>query len=257
MPTSKKILYTNGDSFVFGMEAIGDKNRNIENKKYSFANIAADYLGYTCINNSYNSATNEFIFRKTLIDLENLEKTGTDPADVLVLIGTTALHREEIVTKYMFEYIGAGKHFTMSSENREFHDYGTLFISPSHSHNMKVIQNGIIRNIDIAEPVVDFCSMYFWDDDYQQEKFEIGILALESYLKLKGYRYLFVNCCSTLQTGKLINFKSVNFFRFDQSFFEWGKLNYPNNIRLQNHFDPIPHKKYAELIVDYLGQNKL
>ena len=64
-----KILYANGDSFVFGMECIVDGNQHESNKELAFPKHIANKLNCeTYINNAYNGATNEFIFRTTIFD---------------------------------------------------------------------------------------------------------------------------------------------------------------------------------------------
>ena len=62
---NKQLVYANGDSFIFGMEILGDDSRDPANKDLSFVKKIADNMGADYINNAYNSATNEFIFRKT------------------------------------------------------------------------------------------------------------------------------------------------------------------------------------------------
>lgn len=252
-----KNLYANGDSFVFGMEILGDDNRNFENKNKSFAAHLAKSLDRNLVNNSYNSCTNEFIFRKTIIDLENLIKAGTNPNDTFVVIGWTALHREEIVAKHILDYYHAGKAYKFKSDSQEHTDFGTFFISPSHSQKMRIVANGTVQTIDIVKDAAEFCSMFVWDDDFQQEKAESKILALQNYLEHKGFRYLFVNTCGTYKEFKLIDCVNPRFFSFEQSFFEWGKQHYPNNIRLKNHFDELPHQKYADLLFDHITKNSL
>ena len=64
------VLYANGDSFVFGMECIKDFDRAEENKELAFPKHVAGGLGCsTYINNAYNGATNEFIFRNTILSV--------------------------------------------------------------------------------------------------------------------------------------------------------------------------------------------
>lgn len=252
-----KTLYANGDSFVFGMEILGDDDRNAANKAWSFAKKIADSMDVAYINNAYNSATNEFIFRKTLIDLEKIEKTGVSPEEVFVIVGLTALHREEIVGKYLLDFHHGGKPYKFRSDSAEYTDFGTFFISPSHSQKMRIVANGTVQTIDLVGPAAEFCSMCLWDDDFQQEKLETKILALQTYLEHKGYRYIFINTCCTLGPTTLIDRHHRNFYNLEHSFFDWGKLNHPQSIRLKNHFDKIPHAAFAELVIDYISQNSI
>jgi hypothetical protein len=122
---------------------------------------------------------------------------------------------------------------------------------------MRIVANGTVQTIDIVKDAAEFCSMFVWDDDFQQEKAESKILALQNYLEHKGFRYLFVNTCGTYKELKLIDCVNPRFFSFEQSFFEWGTQHYPNNIRLKNHFDELPHQKYADLLFDHITKNSL
>ena len=65
-------LYANGDSFVFGMECLEDASTLELNKEYAFPKQLAKRLDCpTYINNAYNGATNDFIFRNTIFDLNS------------------------------------------------------------------------------------------------------------------------------------------------------------------------------------------
>ena len=146
----KKITYANGDSFVFGMEAVEDNSRSLDNKQLAFPRYIANHLqSETYINNAYCGATNEFIFRTTIIDLEALERQGHSPEDIFVIIGITSLHRIEIDGKNWIET--SGRHvpngtigfsagtplspidWKINAETfpREFRDFGTIFVNPS------------------------------------------------------------------------------------------------------------------------------
>ena len=60
-----KILYASGDSFMFGMECLGDKSKTQENKQLAFPKYLSDMLNCDqYVNSSVCGATNEFIFRK-------------------------------------------------------------------------------------------------------------------------------------------------------------------------------------------------
>jgi hypothetical protein len=184
-------------------------------------------------------------------------KTGKVPEEIFVIIGWTALHRDEIVAQHILDYYHAGRAYKFKSDSQEHRDFGTFFISPSHSQKMRIIANGTVQTIDILKDAAEFCTMFMWDDDFQQEKTESKILALQNYLENKGFSYVFVNTCGTYKDFKLIDYKNPRFFNFDQSFFEWGKQLYPNSLRLKNHFDETPHEKYAESLFDYITKNCL
>ena len=101
-----KILYACGDSFMFGMECLGDKSKTQANKQLAFPKYLSDMLNCDqYINNSICGATNEFIFRQTVLDLINFEKQGINPNEVFVVVGITTLHRIEIDGERFYEPI--------------------------------------------------------------------------------------------------------------------------------------------------------
>jgi hypothetical protein len=252
-----KNLYANGDSFVFGMEAIGDNSRDLLNKEFSFVKHIADNFNLSYTNNAYNAATNEFIFRRTIFDLEKLEKT-INPKETFVVVGWTALCREEIVAKNMFNYfLGSNDTVSVDPNDLEYHNFGTFFINPGQSQDVVLTKNNYRKSFNISQQATEFCTMYFWDEQYQQQKLEAQILGLHGYLSQKGYPHIFVNCCAAIDNSFLIDTKSTFLFNFKESFYKWGSTNYPKYQREKNHFDSTVHKEYAKLLVNYINQEKI
>lgn len=252
------ILYANGDSFVFGMECIGDYNKEESNKEFSFPKHISTSLGCsTYINNAYNGATNEFIFRTTLFDLLELEKTGVDSKDVFVLIGWTSIHRTEVDGKGFYDKIPNYRHneaYLLTSPNAsiEYRDYKTLFINPTAGHFVEF--DGKVY--DTKDEILPFCVNYLWSDHLQLPQTEANILALHTYLESKGYRHLFVNTVEPYKFDKLPDKK--NFYDLkNESFYNWALKHYKKNQREANHFDPVPHTVYGKLLVDYISRNNV
>ena len=254
-----KILYANGDSFVFGMECIENFSQVENNKELAFPKKIADKLNCkTYINNAYCGATNEFIFRTTLFDLLELEQKGVQPSDVFVVIGWTMLHRFEIEGNTWYQKVFPGIdpiNELDGIENRtEYVDYKTLFVSPSFHHSLT-------NNINLASPfstkqdIVPFCTDYIWHDHIQNPQHEARLIALHGFLTAKGYKHLFINTCGDFQF-KMLDTTVKNFYKLDiNSFYDWGKANYPTEIRMNNHFGPTAHAAYGDMIFDYVVEN--
>jgi hypothetical protein len=252
-------LYANGDSFVFGMECINDFSKDEQNKEHAFPKHIADGLGCsTYINNAYNGATNEFIFRNTIFDLLELEKQGIDPSDVFVLVGWTSLHRTEISGDPWYNKIPNYRHneahlLTSPDAPGEFRDFRTLFVNPTSSN---FVNFGGTR-YDTDDDVMPFCVDFLWHDHLQNPQQEARIIALHEFLKSRGYRHLFMNTCGNFQF-EMIDNAILNFYNLEiDSFYIWALANYKAEHRANNHFSPIPHAVYGKLLLDYVVKNKL
>lgn len=252
------ILYSNGDSFVFGMECLGDFNTEEHNKEYAFAKQLADHLNCNkYVNNAYNGATNDFIFRNTIFDLLELEKTGVAPSDVFVLVGWTALHRLEIAGENWYNKIPAweeNKHDLSWCDVVEFKDFGTLFVNPSCNVVMHT-PHGTTHTT--KGDIIPFCIDYLWHDHLQISQQEARIISLHEFLKSRGYRHLFVNTCDNHQFKKIDNL-TPNYYNLEnESFSSWALTHYKSEHRANNHFSPVPHAEYGKLLLDYVVKNKL
>jgi len=251
-----EILYANGDSFVFGMECIADFSQDECNKELAFPKRIADELDCkTYINNSYNGATNEFIFRSTIFDLLELEKQGAQPADVFVIVGWTSLHRFEIDgNKWLQKQVPGINPATEISNctiRSEYADYKTIFVNPSYHATMQNSKSFFSTEKD----VVPFCVDYIWHDHMQNPQHEAQLLALHAFLISKGYRHIFVNTCGHREY-KTLDTTIKNFYKLNtETFYEWAKINHVNEGRRNNHFNPVPHAAYGDLLVDYIVKN--
>ena len=255
--TQPKRLYANSDSFVFGMEAIEDDSRHPDNKKYSFANHIATAFDLDYTNNAYNAATNEFIFRRTIIDLEEFLKTSR-AEDIFVLVGWTSLFRKEIVAQPLFQHLLKQQNtISVNPDDQEYHDFGTFFINPNQSHDIVVHKNNYTKHINLSDQITEFCAMYFWEDQLQIQQLSALVIALHNYLKMKGFKHLFVNCC--LSTNQSIDFgiDPTVCFDWEESFYSWGTKKYPHLIRQKNHFHHQVHREYADILIQSINEKKL
>jgi len=252
-----KILYANGDSFVFGMEWIVDGNQHESNKELAFPKHIANKLNCeTYINNAYNGATNEFIFRTTIFDLLELEQTGVKPSDVFVVIGCTSLHRFEIEGTAWYQKNMPGidplTEITGLNTRIEYVDYNTLFVNPGF-HAVLVRADG--STCSTKQDIMPFCVDYVWHDHIQNPQHEARLLALHGFLTVKGYKHIFVNTTGRFEF-KLLDTTIKNFYKLDtDTFYNWSRSHHPAEIRRQNHFSPIPHTAYGDMLFDYIVKN--
>lgn len=252
------VLYSNGDSFVFGMECMGDHSIDENNKELAFPkHIAVKLNCKTYINNAYNGATNEFIFRTTVFDLLQLEKQGISSSEIFVVIGWTSLHRFEIEGNSWYTKHAPGinpKLQIAGTEQRaEYMDYNTLFVNPALHTTLSNSKSKFSTEKDI----VPFCVDYIWHDHLQNPQHEARLIALHGFLTAKGYKHVFVNTCGKYQFTMLDN-GTKNFYKLSsENFYDWAKINHPNEGRKNNHLSPVPHQAYGALLVDYIRENIL
>jgi hypothetical protein len=256
----KKILYANGDSFVAGMECLDHGDRSDLNKELAFSKHLATALNCEIyINNAYNGATNEFIFKRTIFDLQELERNNVDPTDVFVVIGFTSLRRFEIDGARLFEGykdsqgnpLGTVPSATPVPPD-EFIDYGTVFMSPS---NVLLGADKKGKIVNMLEPLYPFITRYLWTDPVLKMSHAARIHALHAILKLKGYQHVIINTC----TDEVELPDGVNFFSppLVKSFYEYALRFYPDELRSHNHFSPLPHAKYAEELITHIRDKVL
>ena len=261
----KKLLYANGDSMLFGMECIDHGSKAEENKQLAFPKHISDALGCSMyINNSHNGATNEFIFKTVLSDLQQLEDNGYNPKDIFVVIGITSLHRIEIDGRGWF---GSYKDIQstlvkMRNENFlgypvEFEKYNTMFAQPGLEIDLTL--GG--KEYSLSKDILPWSVKYLWTENVQLESQEARIIALHEILKLKGYDHIFVNSVCPLERTKHIDLTCKNFYKLDQhghAFWEYAVTKYGNTERRQyNHFSPVPHESFGKELVDYIVTNIL
>lgn len=262
----KKILYANGDSMTFGMEILGDKNRKEENKDFAYPAELSKLLGIeTTINAAYCGAPNEFIFRKTILDLLELEKMGHSPTDIFVVIGWSSICRGEVYMKDFIDRIFKEKNSTKHSSFAmpELDDFGTAFLNPGFQQGVW-FNDGTKKNLfeEIMPLFVDF----FWNDPLEFEKWFVQQQTLEHFLKSKGYEFVFFNAVhlfsandASEQTQILLDNLSsdVYYSPLTFSFVEWANANYPHEKRELNHYSSIVHSAFAELLYRYITSCKL
>ena len=251
-----KILYANGDSFVFGMECIDHYDKTPANKEFAFPKQLADLMNIDIhINAAYNGATNEFIFRNTLLDILNFEKQGYAPEDVFVLVGITSLHRLEIDGNRFLEQVPKKfietKVITDPMFPVEYHKYGTMFVNPGFGFGVNHYESNTKINVD--DMINPWCSQFIWTETVQMLSQEARILSLHEILKSKGYRHLFVNTVCSLERTQHIDMSNKNFYKLEtDAFYQWADTTHPSSRRKFNHFDATAHIAYANILHQYI-----
>lgn len=250
-------LYANGDSFVYGMECLSDDDRSPENKKLSFPYHLKEELGFEeYINNAYNGATNEFIFRRTIIDLMELESKGINPQDIFVVIGWTGLYRTEVNGEIWMNKISTNRS-TLNELKKyidapEYYNFGTFFLNPISGKGIDYKN----RHYDTNNTILPFLVDYVWKESLQLEQQTARLVALNQYLKSKNYKHIFLNTFESFE--KIEVTKTIpEYYEPDKTFHEWANLNFKSEMRKHNHFSPVPHKEYAKKIAKFIKENKI
>ena len=242
-----KYLYASGDSFVAGMECLGNNDKRHENKYLAFPKTVGTGLGCTeYINNAEHGATNEYIVRKAVTDLQELEKSGVNSRDVFVIIGWTSLFRIELDRGSWLDELPLPRKFLSS----ELTDNAPFFVNPNSGHWFEY--KG--KRYNTEDSINPFCVKYLWHHSLQNPQWETKLILLDQYLKSKGYRYLFLNTCGMLDT----TIESKHFYKgFRESFYSWGTKYYPEHKMEFNHFDHIVHDAYSKVLLEYIEENNI
>jgi len=241
-----KTLYCNGDSFIFGMECLADHSRIESNKELSFPGYVQTALGCsTYINNAYSGASNDFIFRTTVEDLIELEKSGTSPNDVFVIIGWTSLDRSMI----------AASAFPATSLIEEAIDHGVIFVNPGFRTTL--ISEFSDGASNLAIKVVPFLVNNIWTETVQLPTHQAQVACLEEFLKSKGYQYVFVATCGNYDNFTMLQDSVHWFWPKERTFANWAFKNHNSHVRAEHHFDAETHAEFGKLLVDYITENKL
>jgi hypothetical protein len=256
------------------MEILGDNDDTVENKEFAYPAELGKILNINTVRNeSYCGATNEFIFRKTIENLLEMESLGNDPKETFVLIGWTSICRAEL----------SGLNWTMNTltkEDRkllnlktsdiqnhlatgdEFRYFGTYFISPAR----QVIFEYKGKEYNFTDEVIEFLVNYIWIDDLEYEKWFVQQEALKNFLTYKGYDFLMFNATQqynfenfnqwTKNLMKIFDctkyMDPINF-----SMCDWVKNYYPNEIMEASHPNKKAHQKFAEYLYQYIIDNDI
>jgi hypothetical protein len=242
------------------MEIFGNSNREERNKELSFPKIVANGLGCdTYINSAYNGATNEFIFRTTISDLLELERTMIDPKDTFVIVAWTSLVRIELDAKGFYgtnpfmteeELHGEMSKYTQAPEAQ---DHGTAFISPFLEI---LISKDNKESVDLGDYVLPWLTRFIWTDPVLVPAQQARMAAMEAFLKSRGYRYAFTATCGDY-SFPLLEESNHYFWPEEKTMYEFCLKHFPAHQRKEQHFDSVPHEVFGKLMLDYITKNNL
>lgn len=218
-------FYTNGDSFIAGMECLGDSNRSNKNKEFSFPKILCEKLQCSqYINNAYNGASNDFIFNTSIADLIELKKTSDE--EIFAVIGWSSLTRVACC---------------IPSRSNEFIDYNVTFVNP-------------MCQTPETKHILPLITTAFWGDQLLAMSQAARISAMHHFLKSNNIRHIFVNTCGRHDYNMLEHIP--NFYTTD-IFQQYVVNRYPQELRKEHHCSPIPHKMFGNMLFDFIVTNQL
>jgi hypothetical protein len=264
----KKILYTNGDSFTFGMEILGDHSQIIENNEFAYPAELNKLLNIEINRNeAYCGATNEFIFRKTIQNLLEMENSGINPKDVFVVIGWTAICRAEINAINLIENIIQGE-ISLEELKKisplcpELRNFETFFIASGANITLDWKEK---NRKDFVPAILEFLVEYIWRDDLEYEKWFVQQESLKNFLNNKGYDFLMLNTTQKFELDKfnswtksLMNTLDLRYIDpINFSMHDWVKEFYPGEIMKYRHPTKKAHQKFAEYLYQYIIKNNI
>jgi len=264
----KKMLYANGDSFTYGMEILGDNDRKQENKDHAYPALLAKKLEISEVyNGSFLGAPNEFIFRQTMFELLELENQGYKPEEVLVVVGWTVPFRSEVNLKNTVEDSGFKAKvisddpaaLTNLTAYPEFNAWGNIFISGFAGTKYQVNDTTAIDITDARDFHVD----YIWDWDLEYNKWFSYVIALEHFLRARGYDFVFFNAIHpfNLDLDKLTSqakryrhmLQGDNYYQFlDWGWSDWGQKKFPDTVTQFGHFDGEMHNTFSNMLLKHI-----
>jgi hypothetical protein len=239
------------------LECLGPTSKNDQkNKEFAFPAYLSKSLNcQTYINNANCGATNEFIFRKTILDLLAFEKQGQDLKDIFVVIGITSLHRTEVDAESIRQLINPhNMKYYQDNDNfpQEIVKYNTLFVNPTSM--LSISKNVFSNKIVDTRNIIEFLAKYLWTEQVQLESQEARILALQNFLNFKKINYLFVNTVCPLERTTNLDLTDPHLYKLDlDSFFDFSVINYPDERQPFNHFTRVPHEAYAKILYEYIN----
>jgi hypothetical protein len=233
-----KVLYTNGDSVVWGAE--------LENKvDERFSKVLSDKLGMIDCNNASSGVSNDYIYRQTLRDVSHWLETNqvwgeesgwVDADELLVVIGWTAPTRFEWWdgSKYIQERLWAGyDKWGEPDTERTTEDTFVLHqteLIPSYIRTLNHIL-GLSSYLDKHN-----ISYYFFNVFYEYTALEEPITQLDSFGRTShqvSYTSLFNNTPKSFRSKTMYNYIKEN----------------GGNFLPRKHPDKMSHQMWAEFLI--------
>lgn len=252
-----KTLFAIGDSLTAGAECIGDKDMTELNKEHAYPMYVANKLKFdTCINKALPRASNDWITRKCVLELEELKRRGQDLKDCFVLVGWSSINRTEVNIRSILDQVAVDPEikleFMPDLQHAEMNLFSSLFVN-ANSDPTKVKGDGGLF-IETCHEVKNFSGKYLWDYELEYEKWYSNIQLLRSYLEQNVGNFLFHNNIHKCEVhSDTYNFK--NYFQpRDESFNEWATTNEYSRMKLSHPVEKA-HGDYSKLLVKYIEDN--
>ena len=259
----KKILYANGESLTFGMEILGDYSYLEENKQSAWPAALARLAGIDqVLNRAHCGASNEFIHKRTIIDLTKMAAEGQDPRETVVAIGWSSICRQEIYIRDQVQRVTGldlplGVDFAASSGS--YQQWGTIFMNPGFN---QWLRSATGQQVPIFDQLRDQFTEYVWNDQMEYEKWAVLQLSLADYLDQRGYSWVMFNAVHAHDDRMLtpavraaLNRKGM--YRPDWSMLPWVDRFYSANKRACGHPASDAHAALARLLHLHMRQQGL
>ena len=251
-----KTLFAIGDSLTAGAECIADGDLSEENKHHAYPMYIAKNLNIDeCINKALPGASNDWIARRCVQDLEQLKREGRDLKDMFVVVGWTSIGRTEISIRSLQKSYShdpeLNVEFMPQLKSAEMSLFGTLFINGSMTPSKHKGDGELF--IETFHEAKNFLGKYMWDLELEYEKWYSNILMLKAYLENNVGNFLFVN---NVHQCELVNtaYNFANYYKPDTSFNAWVDENKYQRMKL---FHPVEkaHGDYAQLLTNYIKEH--
>ena len=252
-----KKLFAIGDSLTAGAECIADEDMTEENKQHAYPMYIANKLNYDeCINRALPGATNEWIARRCVQDLEELKRNGEDLKNIFVVVGWSSINRGEVSVRSIKDSIAHDQdlklEFTSRLQHSEMNHFETLFINPNL--NPSVVKGDGDIFIETCHETKNFFGKYIWDYELEYERWYTNILFLKNYLQNNVGNFLFHNNIHPCEV-KSSCYDFVNYYDpTGESFNEWATTNNYNRMKLYHPVEKA-HGDYSRLLCKYIEEN--
>jgi hypothetical protein len=238
--SNKKYLLAVGCSHMAGseIEGAGYTDRSKTNLSKAWPGQVARKLNLNYINLSQPGGSNEYIVRTTVEFVSNWVAQGRDPSELLVVLGWTTQERLE------FTWEGRHIHWANGANPKAFMSNNDL--NWDFSNWYKALQ------------------LYHTDYDFGMYRKLIGIITINSFLKMLDIEHIQVSNCARMIGHEFKHFswegleqafpKEV-FYEMNNSFVQKFEDTHREHFTDWFHADETLHTMYAKEIVNYLESN--
>ena len=237
-----KHLYANGDSLTFGQELNPDRKNLPDNfeftehkKTHCYSGLIKAYYGIeNYINAAIPGASNDRIFRTTILDVTKLLET-IDPSEIFVVIGMTMASRREF----------------FNTDLGKYYQYQSQFNGAEH-----------VKSIDMFWRMY---TAYYLSAQEQVERQLIQIISIQNFLKQNKVPYLITTALSSVDTelyyAEELKYeylkKQIDSKRFMENSFVGMAAHYNLPCGKGRHPLEEAHSVWANLLIRHIDENGL